>query len=46
MVPNAKTVFEVGGAILVVVLGYFLQRRAKAKKHAEPVDLASNGNKE
>ena len=46
MLPNAKTVFEVGGAVIVVVLGFILQRRAKAKKHAEPVDLASNGNKE
>lgn len=46
MLPNAKTVFEVGGAVVVVVLGFILQRRAKAKKHAEPVDLASNGNKE
>lgn len=46
MLPHAKTVFEVGGAVIVVVLGFWLQRRAKAKKHAEPVDLASNGHKE
>ena len=46
ILPNAKTIFEVGGAILVVVLGFLLQRRAKARKHAEPVDLASNGHKE
>jgi YjbE family integral membrane protein len=39
--PNAKLIFEVGGAVLVVALGYFLQRRAKAKKHDEPVDLAA-----
>ena len=46
MLPNAKTIFEVGGAVLTVVIGYWLQRRAKAKKHEEPVDLAAEGRKE
>jgi YjbE family integral membrane protein len=46
MVPNAKIVFEVGGAVLTVALGYWLQRRARAKKHAEPVDLATDVRKE
>jgi len=38
--PNAKTVFEIGGAVLVVAVGYGLQYRAKRRAHAEPVDLA------
>ena len=46
LLPNAKTIFEIGGAVLVVALGYILQRRARSKKHAEPVDLASDGKKE
>lgn len=46
MIPHAKTVFEVGGAVVTIALGYWLQRRAKAKKHAEPVDLAAGGRKE
>ena len=46
MLPNAKMIFEIGGAVLVVVLGVILQRRARSRKHAEPVDLASNGHKE
>ena len=46
MIPHAKTVFEVGGAVITVALGYWLQRRARAKKHAEPVDLAAGGRKE
>jgi YjbE family integral membrane protein len=48
LIPNAKLVFEVGGAVLTVALGYGLQRwaRAKAKKHADPVDLAADGRKE
>jgi hypothetical protein len=39
-------VFEVGGAILVVVVGYFLQYRARQRKHEEPVDLAAEKGKE
>lgn len=46
MVPNAKTVFEVGGAVITVALGYFLQYRAKQRRHAEPVDLASDKGKD
>lgn len=46
LTPHAKTIFEVGGAILVVVLGYFLQYRAKQRKHDEPVDLAAEKGKE
>src|SRR3990167_2906570 len=42
MVPNAKMVFEIGGAVITVALGYFLQYRAKQRRHAEPVDLASD----
>jgi YjbE family integral membrane protein len=38
--PNAKTIFEIGGAVLVVAVGYALQWRAKRREHAEPVDLA------
>ncbi|MBM3648000.1 MAG: TerC family protein [Alphaproteobacteria bacterium] len=45
-IPNAKLVFEVGCAVLTVALGYWLQRRAKARKHAEPVDLATESKKE
>ena len=44
--PHAKTIFEIGGAVLTVVIGYWLQRRARAKKHTEPVDLAAEGRKE
>src|ERR671910_583657 len=46
MLPHAKTYFEIGGAALTVAVGYWLQRRARAKKHAEPVDLAAEGRKE
>jgi predicted tellurium resistance membrane protein TerC len=46
MVPNAKLVFEVGGAIITVALGYFLQYRAKQRRHAEPVDLAADKGKD
>ena len=35
LLPNAKTILEVGCAVFVVVVGYLLQRRAKAKKHAD-----------
>ncbi|HLM12500.1 MAG TPA: TerC family protein [Reyranella sp.] len=45
-IPNHKTWFEIGGAVLTVALGYWLQRRARAKKHEEPVDLAAEGRKE
>jgi predicted tellurium resistance membrane protein TerC len=38
--PNAKTIFEIGGAVFVVAVGYALQWRAKRRAHAEPVDLA------
>ena len=38
--------FEIGGAVLTVALGYWLQRRARSKKHEEPVDLAAEGRKE
>ena len=40
-VPNAKTFFEIGGAVLTVAIGYFLQYRARKRAHAEPVDLAA-----
>lgn len=46
MLPNAKTVFEIGGAVLTVVIGYALQHRAKRRERAEPVDLAANGSPE
>src|SRR5829696_4283059 len=45
-IPNHKTWFEIGGAVLTVALGYWLQRRARAKKHEEPVDLAAEGRKQ
>jgi YjbE family integral membrane protein len=38
--PNAKMVFEIGGAVITVVIGYFLQYRARQRAHAEPIDLA------
>lgn len=38
--PHAKTIIEVGCAVITVAVGYFLQRRAK-RAHADPVDLAS-----
>ena len=40
VLPNAKTIFEIGCAVITVALGYFLQYRAKQRAHAEPVDLA------
>jgi YjbE family integral membrane protein len=46
LIPNHKLWFEIGGAVLTIVVGYWLQRRARAKKHAEPVDLAAEGRKE
>lgn len=39
--PNAKLIFEIGGAVLTVAIGYYLQYRAKQRHHAEPVDLAN-----
>ncbi|HYU12525.1 MAG TPA: hypothetical protein VEK82_08110, partial [Stellaceae bacterium] len=45
-IPNHKLWFEIGGAVLTVALGYWLQRRTRAKKHEEPVDLAAEGRKE
>lgn len=48
--PHAKTIFEIGGAVITVAIGYFLQYRAKKRERAEPVDLAadqsSNARKE
>jgi hypothetical protein len=43
--PNAKTIFEIGGAVITVAIGYLLQYRAKrrhALAHADPVDLAAS----
>ncbi len=40
LLPHAKTIIEIGGAVITVAVGYFLQRRAK-RAHADPVDLAS-----
>jgi YjbE family integral membrane protein len=42
MLPNAKTIFEIGGAVITVAIGYALQYRAKQRHHAEPVDLADD----
>ncbi|UYN93925.1 MAG: TerC family protein [Enhydrobacter sp.] len=44
--PNAKTWFEMGGAILTVAIGFLLQYRARkrAEAHDEPVDLAEHGS--
>lgn len=39
--PNAKTIFEIGGAVITVAIGYYLQYRAKQRAHAEPIDLAA-----
>src|SRR4051812_32422628 len=44
VLPNAKTIFEIGGAVITVAIGYALQYRAKrrhALAHADPVDLAA-----
>lgn len=46
MIPSHKTVFEIGGAVLVVAIGYYLQYRAKQRRHEEPVDLAADKGKE
>jgi YjbE family integral membrane protein len=44
--PNAKTIFEIGGAVITVAIGYALQYRAKqrhlAQAHNDPVDLADD----
>ena len=45
-IPNAKLVFEIGGAVITVVIGYLLQYRAKHRKHPDPVDLAADKGKE
>ncbi len=45
--PHAKTIMEIGCAVLVVAVGYFLQHRAKQKhKPHDPVDLAADKGKE
>ncbi|MCA0250326.1 MAG: TerC family protein [Proteobacteria bacterium] len=46
LTPHAKTILEVGCAVLVVTVGYFLQYRAKQRRHDEPVDLAAEKSKE
>lgn len=46
LIPHAKTAFEIGGAVITVAVGYWLQRRARARAHAEPVDLAAEARKE
>jgi YjbE family integral membrane protein len=46
MIPHAQLVFEVGGAVITVAISYFLQHRAKQRRHAEPVDLATDKGKE
>lgn len=46
VIPGHKTMFEVGGAVITVALGYFLQRRARQRAHEEPVDLATDKGKE
>jgi predicted tellurium resistance membrane protein TerC len=47
LTPHAKTILEVGCAVLVVAVGFFLQHRAKQKHKAhDPVDLAADKGKE
>jgi len=46
LIPHAHLVFEIGGAVITVAIGYALQYRAKQKAHADPVDLAANEKKE
>ena len=47
LTPHAKTILEIGCAVLVVAVGYFLQHRAKQKHRAhDPVDLAATKGKE
>jgi len=38
-IPHAQLVFEIGGAVLCVALGYWLQMRMRGK-HRQPEDLA------
>lgn len=45
-VPHAKTIIEVGCAVITVAVGYYLQYRAKQRRHAEPVDLAADKGKD
>jgi YjbE family integral membrane protein len=45
-IPHAQLVFEIGGAAFTVALGYWLQMRARKRKHDEPVDLAAGKAKE
>ena len=40
-VPHTQLVFEIGGAVIVVAAGYFLQWRARKGERAEPIDLAA-----
>lgn len=42
-IPNAGMVLEIGGAVVTVAIGYFLQYRARKRERAEPVDLAAGG---
>ena len=46
MVSHAKTIIELGCAVITVIVGYYLQRRAKQRRHAEPVDLAADKGKD
>ncbi len=45
-IPNGQLVFEIGGAVITVALGYYLQYRARQRRHAEPVDLAADKGKD
>ena len=40
--PNAKTVFEVGGAIVAVAVGWLLQYRVRRRARTELIDLAAD----
>ena len=42
--PNAKMIFEIGGAVITVAIGYLLQYRARQRAHAEPIDLAKKSS--
>ena len=43
-IPNAQLVFEIGGAVITVALGYFLQYRAKQRRHASrSISLRTRG---
>ena len=46
LIPHAHLVFEIGGAVITVAIGYALQYRARQRAHADPVDLAANEKKE